>query len=50
MTIYLNVGYAIDAKGWYVNKKFVKQVVNGRLTYFDKTSMLYPQPEREVAP
>ena len=49
MIIYLLIG-SIDIKGWYVNKKLVKQAVNGRLTYFDKTSILYPQPEREVAP
>ena len=48
MTIYLLIG-SIDVKGWYVNKKLVKQAYNGRLTYFDKTSILYPQPEREVA-
>ena len=49
MTIYLMIG-VIDVKGWFVNKKLVKQAVNGRLTYFDKTSILYPKPEREVAP
>ena len=42
MTIYLNVGYDIDAKGWYVNKKLVKQVVGGRLTYIDGSSILFP--------
>lgn len=51
MTIHLMIG-VIDAKvkGWFVNKKLVKQAYNGRLTYFDKTSILYPQPEREVTP
>ena len=51
MIIHLMIG-VIDAevKGWFVNKKLVKQAVNGRLTYFDKASILYPQPEREVAP
>ena len=51
MIIHLMIG-SIDAKakGWYVNKKLVKQAYNGHLTYFDKTSILYPQPEREVAP
>ena len=42
MIIYLDIGYSIDAKGWYVNKKLVKQIVGNRLTYIDGSSILFP--------
>lgn len=42
MIIYLNVEYITDAKSWYVDEKLVKQMVNGRLTYRDGSSILFP--------
>ena len=52
MIIHLIIGVSVidaETKDWFVNKKLVKQAYNGRLTYFNKASILYPQPEREVA-